>query len=75
MYELSAKNDRLRKADEKDSREGSLEQGDTEISRIPGMAVRESQAHNTGAERRAHSPHAVEPAHVPAFVVKGNVIV
>ncbi len=33
------------------------------------------QAHDHGADGSAHAPHTVQPAHVAAFVMQGNVVV
>ena len=64
-----------RQAAQQDQREDGLHQGDGPVACLPAVPRRENGAQDHGADDGAHAPHAVEPAHVAAGIVEGNVVI
>ena len=52
-----------------------LEQGNTPVAAAPAQPAGKRRAHHHRADGSAHAPHTVQPAHVAAFVMQGNVVV
>ena len=63
-----------RQAEQQQRRQHKLQNGHYAVAVLPGTA-RQRPAHDDRAARRADAPHAVQPAHVAAFVVQGHIIV
>ena len=63
-----------RQAEQQQRRQHKLQNGHYAVAVLPG-AARQRPAHDDGAARRADAPHAVQPAHVAAFIVQGHIIV
>ena len=63
-----------RQAEQQQRRQHKLQNGHYAVAVLPG-AARQRPAHDDRAARRADAPHAVQPAHVAAFVVQGHIIV
>ena len=64
-----------RQAQHQDDGQHHLQDRDVPIAPRPALALRERIAHDVGADRCADAPHAVQPAHMPAFVVNGYVVI
>ena len=64
-----------RQAQHQDDGQHHLQDRDVPIAPRPTLALRERIAHDVGADRCADAPHAVQPAHMPAFVVNGYVVI
>ena len=63
-----------RQAEQQQRRQHKLQNGHYAVAVLPG-ATRQRPAHDDRAARRADAPHAVQPAHVAAFIVQGHIIV
>ena len=64
-----------RQTAEEDRRNDGLKAGHRPVAAAPALPGREGAAHQHGADDGAHAPHTVQPAHVVAFVVEGDVVV
>ena len=63
-----------RQAEQQQRRQHKLQNGHYAVAVLPG-AARQRPAHDDRAARCADAPHAVQPAHVAAFIVQGHIIV
>ena len=63
-----------RQAEQQQRRQHKLQNGHYAVAVLPG-AARQRPAHDDRAASRADAPHAVQPAHVAAFIVQGHIIV
>lgn len=52
-----------------------LEQGDVPVAAVPAQPAGKRRAHHHRADGSAHAPHTVQPAHVAALVMQGDVVV
>ena len=62
-------------ADHQHHGEQDLEQGNGPVADRPVHSMGQRRAHDHGAHHGADAPHAVQPAHMAASVVQGNVVV
>ena len=62
-------------AAKKYGRKCDLEQGDVPVTAVPAQPAGKRRAHHHRADGGAHAPHTVQPAHVAALVMQGNVVV
>ena len=62
-------------ADQQHAGQRQLDQRHGAVACVPASAPGQHAAHQIRAQRRAHAPHAVQPAHVAAGVVQGHVVV
>lgn len=62
-------------ATKKNGSQCDLEQGDIPVTAVPAQPAGKRHAHHHRADGGAHAPHTVQPAHVAAFVMQGNVVV
>ena len=64
-----------RQAEEQDGRKHQLHQSDGPITGVPAVPGGEHRAHDGRPHRRADAPHAVQPAHMPAGIMEGDIVV
>ena len=64
-----------RQAEHQHRRQGHLQQRDVPVARLPALAPAQRAADEVGPHQGAHAPHTVQPAHVAAGVVEGDVVV
>ena len=50
-------------------------QGDIAVTHMPALAPRKGIAHDIGPQGSPNPPHAVEPAHMPAGIMEGYIII
>ena len=62
-------------AAKKHGRKCYLEQGDVPVAAVPAQPAGKCRAHHHRADGGAHAPHTVQPTHVAAFVMQGNIVV
>ena len=55
--------------------ERRLEQGYVPVAGAPAHSAGQGEAHHIGSDGGSQPPHAVQPAHVPARVVQGDIVV
>ena len=64
-----------RQAGKQDNGQDDLHHRDDMVARRPALPHRQRHAHDVRSCRRTDAPHAVQPAHMPAPVVKRHIIV
>ena len=64
-----------RQAQHQNGCDADLDEGYDAVATVPALPAGQGQAHQHRADDGAHAPHAVQPAHVAALVVEGNVVV
>lgn len=63
------------KTEEQNGREYQLDQPDAAVAGVPAVPGSEHRAHDDRPHRRADAPHAVQPAHMPAGIMEGDIVV
>ena len=64
-----------REAEDQDAGEDDLKDSNIKVSGVPFLSLAQSEAHDVRSRGGSDTPHAVEPAHMAAFIVQCNVVV